>query len=68
MTGYSMMGAAGAIGLGAIGGATATSGQQGIQNAARFLPAMGSVTGLRMLLRTTEQTLEKKRKRKMELY
>lgn len=63
LVGNAMFVSAGSLGLGAIGGAAATHGQQGLANVARFYPAMGSVMGAGALLRTTEKVFNKKKKK-----
>ena len=59
----SLIAGAGAVGLGAIGGAAATHGATGIANTMRFAPAMGTMVGTGMMLRTV-QNIEPKKKRK----
>lgn len=59
-----MMGAAGSMALGSIGGNVALHGQQGIAGATRFLPIMGTMTGAGMVMRNLD-AMSKKKKKKM---
>lgn len=60
MIGTSMLGAAGSMGLGAIGGANATHGQQGIRNATRYMGATGSIMGAGWLTKEAKKVFKKK--------
>lgn len=63
LVGTTMIGAAGSIGLSSIGGNVATQGNQGIQNAFSFAPAMGSMIGAGMLMGTVNKTFKQKRRK-----
>lgn len=67
VVGTTMMGAGGSMALGAIGGVSAVHGQKGIAKATKFMPAMGSVYGVGMVVRATDKIYKhtkKNRKRR----
>ncbi len=57
----SVVGAGLASGLGAVGGVSASAGQQGIQRATAFLPAIGTVIGAKMLIDQVRKLKPKKK-------
>jgi len=59
-----MIGAAGSMALGGIGGTVATSGQAGIAAATSFMPSIGTMAGVGMLTRAVQSIEPKKRKRR----
>lgn len=63
IVGTSMLGAAGSMALGSIGGTAATSGQKGIASATSFLPVMGTMAGVSSVLGSLPKTKHKKKKK-----
>ena len=67
LVGTSLITSGGSMALGAIGGTTATYGQQGLGNVMRFAPVMGTMAGVGMLTRSLgslEKATKRKRKRR----
>ena len=63
IAGASMLGAGSSIALGAVGGGVAAHGQAGLLGATRVMPAVGTMVGAGMLMRSVNQ-LGKVAKRK----
>jgi len=59
IAGIAGIGAMGSMALGAIGGPVAVKGQQGLQNAAAFLPATGTLMGAGMLMKAIPKSKKK---------
>lgn len=62
-----LIGAGLGIGLGAIGGNVAARGQEGIQGATSFLPAIGTVVGAAALINFTDKALNPKPSNKKKI-
>jgi|24BtaG_2_1085350.scaffolds.fasta_scaffold00312_9 hypothetical protein len=60
----SMIGSAGSIALGGIGGTSAHHGQAGIQSATSFMGVTGSMVGTGMLMDSVKKLSPKKKKKK----
>ncbi len=61
--GTSMVSAVGAEALGKIGGTTAAKGQAAMLNVSSFSPVIGSMTGMRMMIRHVPILKQNKRRR-----